>query len=88
MARYFFHTDSDVRHTDQEGGEFATIEDARQGAAELIAGILKDGSRVFWGTKPWSMTVTDGDGLILFTLEVHGQDAPSVMGAALQARQG
>jgi hypothetical protein len=77
MAKYFFHTDSDLRHTDADGAELPNMEAAREEAARLIAGMLRDGAKVFWGTEPWTMTVTDDTGLIFFTISVHGQDAPA-----------
>ena len=74
--RYFFHTDSDVRFSDTEGEELATVADARVSAAHAIAEMLKGKGQVFWGTRPWTLTVTDGEGLIYFTIELHGQNAP------------
>ena len=74
--RFYFHTESDIRHSDTEGEELATVEAARVAAARIIAEMLKDGAGKFWGTKPWTLTVTDADGLIYFTVEVHGQNAP------------
>ncbi len=79
MDRYFFHTECDIRHTDSEGVPLADMTAARKAAAESVAALLKDGAHVFWGTKPWTMTVTDERGLIFFVIEVHGQDAPAVM---------
>jgi hypothetical protein len=76
MAQFYFHTESDTRRSDTVGEGLPSLEDARTEAVRLCAGMMQDGAREFWGTKPWTMTVTDETGLIFFTLEVHGQDAP------------
>ena len=77
MSQFFFHTESDVRHSDDLGADLPDMESARAEAVQLCGAMMKDGARKFWGTKPWTMTVTDATGLIFFTLEVHGQDAPA-----------
>ncbi len=82
MARYFFHTDSHTRFTDDEGQELSSLTAARAYATRAIAEVLRDDSKIFWGTRPWSMTVTDADGLIFFAIEVHGVDAPVSIGKA------
>jgi hypothetical protein len=77
MARFFFHTESEYRHTDSEGAELNDVEAARCEGARLAGEILRDGARKFWGTKPWTLTVTDVEGLIFFTVVLHGQDTPA-----------
>jgi hypothetical protein len=79
MARYFFHTDSHIRCTDHDGEELPGLVEARSAAARSIAEMLRDSATIFWGTKPWAMTVTDADGLIFFSVEVHGTDTPACL---------
>ncbi|MDO9338491.1 MAG: hypothetical protein Q7T61_19020 [Caulobacter sp.] len=77
MARYHFHIDSDRDHTDRDGHEVASLEDAKTLAAASIADLLRDGPSVFWGTEPWVMRVTDAEGTSMFCIEVHGYLAPA-----------
>lgn len=78
MPHYFFHTESHVRTIDTEGTELPDVKAARAAATKCVAEILKDNAERFWGSKPWCMTVTDAVGLILFSIEVHGQASPAV----------
>ncbi len=78
MPRYFFHTESHVRTSDDDGLELPDIHSARVAAARSVAELLRGHADLFWGSKPWSMTVTDDGGLILFSLEVHGHSSPAI----------
>ncbi|MBI0474421.1 hypothetical protein D9601_03455 [Sphingomonas sp. MA1305] len=82
MPRFFFHTETDKRFTDMEGTEFPTFREARHDAIRLSGVLLKDAPESFWGSRPWSITVTDAVGLILWTLEIDGQTSPA--GQALE----
>jgi uncharacterized protein DUF6894 len=77
LQRFYFHTDCESRFNDVEGQELADVASARVAAACATAEILKDGAGQFWGTRPWTMTVTDANGLIFFQIEVHGQNSPA-----------
>jgi hypothetical protein len=65
VALYFFHTQTDTRETDSEGTEFATPLEARAEAIVTCGHMMKDAAESFWGSRPWSVTVTDANGLIL-----------------------
>ncbi len=77
MPIFYFHTVSDVSFVDAEGTELANMDAARVAALEAMANLLQDERHKFWGSYPWSMTVTDKVGLILFSLELHGHNAPA-----------
>lgn len=77
MARYFFHTQTSTRYTDEEGSEFGTPVAARDEAIELCAELVKGAPDRFWGSRPWTVTVTDASGLILWELSVDGVAAPA-----------
>ena len=79
MPRYFFHSESEFRHSDGEGTELRDMEAARVEAARLGGEILRDGARHFWGTQPWTLTCTDSAGLVFFTLVLHGQNSAAAM---------
>lgn len=72
MARYFFHLQTLTRTTDEEGSEFATPREARQEAIKTCGEMLRDSPEGFWGSRPWTVTVTDDVGLILWELAMDG----------------
>jgi hypothetical protein len=73
MARYFFHSQTDTRFTDEEGVEFATPQEARAQAIVTCGEMMRDAPAAFWGSRPWSVTVTDHAGLIMWELSIGGQ---------------
>ncbi len=77
MARYFFHTQTAQLVPDHEGTELADLNMARASAARSFGELIKDQGLEFWSTRPWSITVTDNAGLILFVLEMHGLPSPA-----------
>ena len=76
MARYYFHTECGGHFTDTDGEDLPNRTAARTMAADIIGQRLRDGSEVFWGTEPWTMTVTDESGVILFTIRINGAEPP------------
>jgi len=82
LPRFFFHTETDTRVTDREGTEYASFDQARHEAIRCCGQMLKDAPEGFWGSRPWSVTVTDQDGLILWTVDLDGQSSPA--GKALE----
>jgi hypothetical protein len=77
MPRYFFHSQTDTRMTDMEGYELATPQEARQQAIQTCGQMMMDGAEVFWGSRPWTVTVTDETGLILWEITMDGFAAPA-----------
>lgn len=73
MARFYFHTETDVRTTDTEGHECASYSDARREAIKTCGQMMQDAPEVFWGSRPWSVSVTDSTGLILWEIYLDGQ---------------
>jgi hypothetical protein len=72
MTRYFFHSQTNTRYTDNEGAEFATPAEARKEAIRMAGEMLKNAPDPFWGSRPWNITVTDQAGLIMWELMIHG----------------
>ena len=72
MPRYFFHTQTDSRFSDEEGVDCAGPLAARRTAIATCGEILKDCAETFWGSRPWSVTVTDANGLILWEIMMDG----------------
>lgn len=77
MALYYFHTQTDTRSTDSEGFELETPREARAQAIMTCGQMLKDSPDTFWGSRPWTVVVTDATGLILWELSMDGISSPA-----------
>lgn len=76
MPRYFFHTSTDTRFTDDEGVDCATLADARRMAFRTCSELIHAAEDTFWGTRPWTVTVTDVKDIILYEIAIDGFAAP------------
>lgn len=76
MPRYIFHVRDGTMAPDWNGLELASVADARKMAMRFAGDLLKELKR-FPDSGDWSLDVTDGQGLILFTLRVALVDAPA-----------
>lgn len=72
MPRYYFHTSTDKRFTDDEGFECASASEARKMAIRTCSEMIHGSEDAFWGTRPWTVTVTDSMGVIMFEIAVDG----------------
>jgi hypothetical protein len=77
VALYFFHMQTDTRWTDEEGLEFASPLEARTQAIKTCGQMLEHSANGFWGSRPWSINVTDAKGLILWELSMGGFASPA-----------
>jgi hypothetical protein len=77
MMRFFFHTQTDVRTTDTEGMEYPSYLEARKDAIRTCGQMMEDAPEIFWGSRPWSVTVTDEKGMILWEINLDGQASPA-----------
>jgi hypothetical protein len=68
--RYFFHCETDVRYTDAEGTEFDSPSQARAEAIKMCAQMMHEAPKGFWGSRPWSVTITDKAGLVLWNIDI------------------
>lgn len=80
MSRYFFHTQTDSRLTDEDGAEFASATEARHEAIRTCGEMLRDAPVGFWGSRPWSVTVTNSAGLVLWEIFMDGVASPASSG--------
>jgi hypothetical protein len=78
MPRYYFNVDDDNSTLDTEGSEIETLAKAKCEAVKMAGRIICDAAGKFWDRAEWSMTVTDGAGLTLFTLDFMGTEAPAI----------
>ncbi len=77
MPLYFFHSQTDTRMTDFEGTELPGPKEARAEAISTCGQMMHDAPDVFWGSRPWSVTVTDSAGLILWEITMDGVSSVS-----------
>ena len=62
--------------------EARTIGQAKCEAVRFAGRLICDSADRFWDTADFYMTVTDEDGLVLFTLQFVGTDAPAIRGTS------
>lgn len=72
MPRFFFHTQTESRDSDMEGMELANPFEARREAIKTCGEMMRDCPEPFWGSRPWSVTVTDAAGLVLWEIYIDG----------------
>ncbi|MBU3077708.1 hypothetical protein KOF26_07490 [Sphingomonas sp. XMGL2] len=53
--------------------------EARRQAIETCGQMMKDAPEGFWGSRPWSVVVTDASGLILWEILMDGIAAPAIL---------
>lgn len=80
MPRYFFHTNHPVERSLQDDGgmHFDNLHVAKCQAVIYAGQLLADTAEHFWDNADFELTVTDGKGLILFTMRVVGTEAPAI----------
>jgi D-lyxose ketol-isomerase len=67
---------------DDEGMEFTSFHDAKCQAVHYMGRHLCDAGEKFWDSADFKLTATDENGLILFTINIIGTEAPAVRKAA------
>ena len=77
MPRFYFHTQTDTRFTDEEGTDCLDHVAARREAIRTCGQMMDDCAETFWGSRPWTVTVTDAAGLVLWEILVNGGAAPA-----------
>jgi hypothetical protein len=75
MPRYFFHTEDGRCVPDEDGSDLPNQGVARIEAIKVLAELLHENADRFWATGAFRVTVSNGDGLALFTIDVRGADA-------------
>jgi Domain of unknown function (DUF6894) len=76
VPAFFFNVQGD--HPTEEAVELPSIAEAKATAIRYAARLLSDSATTFWESGQLSISVTDQSGLILFTIDVLGNDAPSI----------
>lgn len=83
MSLYHFHTLDRTEVRDEEGYEFESIAVARAAAVTYASEVLKELGDAIYDTD-LRVTVTDGDGLILWDIVVVATEAPALAPPALK----
>ena len=80
MARFYFHTNhpSERDIQDDEGFDFPSIQEAKAQAVVYAGQLLCDVREHFWDTGDFELTVSDENGLILFSMRMIGIEAPAI----------
>ena len=80
MPRFFIHTNNPLERgvQDDEGVEFASIHEAKCQSVVYAGELLRDVAEKFWDDADFELTVTDENGLILFSMRVVGVEAPAL----------
>ena len=77
MARYYFNQINGVFNPDDEGLEYATLEQARVEAVRYAGEVLRDHPTLVWQGEDFRVEVTDKNKSVLFTIIVVGVDPPA-----------
>jgi hypothetical protein len=72
MQRFYFHMQTLTRTTDEEGMEMLSPMEARRQAIRTCGEMMRDCPEGFWGSRPWTVTVTDAAGLVLWEVSMDG----------------
>ena len=77
MPRFFFHLEHVRVVRDTVGSEHANLDAAKLHAVARLADALARAPKVFWDSDVFRMTVSDEDGLGLFTIELFATMSPA-----------
>jgi hypothetical protein len=72
VPRYFFHSQTATRVTDDVGVELEGPVEARREAIRTCGEMIRDAPEGFWGSRPWSVVVTNVAGLVLWEVFMDG----------------
>jgi hypothetical protein len=78
MTRFHFNLNDGTIHTDFVGVELDGMDHARKEAARFSADFLRLNQQNLWIDSNWRMDVTDGKGMILFSVNFSSFDAPAL----------
>ena len=80
MPQYFFHSQTGDRTQDDEGTYLAGDAEARSAAIRTFGEMVRDAPEGFWRSRPWTVTVTDAAGLVLYEVGMDGHSTPIAPG--------
>jgi hypothetical protein len=74
MARYFFHVMDGRALVDREGTELPNMQAVRFEAVRAAGEILADDGLSTLGTSPWTMSVADESGNVVYSLRFQATE--------------
>jgi hypothetical protein len=77
---YHFNINDGRAYPDTLGTECISLEAARVEVVQRIGRLLSEQAARFWTGNEWSLDVTDGNGLTLFTLMFMAANSPAAAG--------
>jgi hypothetical protein len=77
MNRFFFDVGGGQASRDEDGTEFASLEEVRQASVRLLGEELRERKGSFWDNPELMVTVRNDNDLILLRLTVFGTTAPA-----------
>ena len=80
MPRFFFHTEDDGPHRDEEGAILPDAASAEGEALKVLGELLKDAPGAFWRAGGLTLRVADEHDLTILTLEVSVTRAAAAPG--------
>ena len=81
MAIYHFHLTHSEEMRDETGVELESLGSAKRHAVQISAELLCEDPAWFWEAETFRVTVTDGNGLQLLTVEMVATLAPALVPA-------
>lgn len=73
-----FHFNVHGDQSQAEGVDLASVADAKNTAIRYVARLLTDHAPAFWQSGHIGLSVSDDTGLMLFSIEIVGTDAPAI----------
>jgi hypothetical protein len=74
VPNYYFQLPGQLL-SEREGFDLPSLEEARRVAARTACAMISQNVDEFWAGGEWQMSVTDEDGLVLFSLTFFATDA-------------
>ena len=78
MPRFHFNVENRSREQDEEGTVLPSLAEAKCEAVRYAGRLICDEASEFWDTGEFVMTVTDDQGLALFSLHFNAVEAPAM----------
>lgn len=83
METFIFESDAGPNGCARWTTELRSVRDAQIQAVKALGELLADDGAEFWKDEPVTMTVSNGNGLVLFQLDLSAMKAPAMGSAGL-----
>ena len=86
LPRYYFNIDDGSGIEDKVRMDLPSLAEAKCEAVSYAGRLICDHAGKFWNSGDWTMTVTNENGLSLFTLQLVGTEAPAIRSVVSSTR--